>query len=255
MNKQTQELKDLDVDRIDGVDRPATGRSFLLFKSEGGADAVLKSLGLVSTAASVALAKMRADKSCTVSKDTAVAMNGVAQILGEAPVFVDKAVATQPYEIKEDVDVDSRGPADEKLGSNFVARSIGSVTLKMKEEDEGGLPEQFRSKAAKAASAAKTKAEAVCPPEEDKMPPVEAGDRGIAARMSKMESAIEKLANTVQKAIDGPVQVEKAEGDEPTPVRKVVARSKQIEEAEPVQVKKNSDLRMGVSFANIAFSK
>lgn len=31
-----QELKDLDVDRVDGVDRPATGRSFLLFKSEDG---------------------------------------------------------------------------------------------------------------------------------------------------------------------------------------------------------------------------
>ena len=28
------ELKDLDVDRVDGVDRPATGRNFLLFKSE-----------------------------------------------------------------------------------------------------------------------------------------------------------------------------------------------------------------------------
>src|SRR5437870_5676476 len=29
------ELKDLDVDRVDGVDRPATGRAFVLFKSEG----------------------------------------------------------------------------------------------------------------------------------------------------------------------------------------------------------------------------
>jgi len=30
----TTELKDLDVDRVDGVDRPATGRAFALFKSE-----------------------------------------------------------------------------------------------------------------------------------------------------------------------------------------------------------------------------
>lgn len=34
---KAQELKDLDVDRVDGVDRPATGRSFLLFKSEDNA--------------------------------------------------------------------------------------------------------------------------------------------------------------------------------------------------------------------------
>src|SRR5881628_1859429 len=32
------ELKDLDVDRVDGVDRPATGRAFALYKSQGGDD-------------------------------------------------------------------------------------------------------------------------------------------------------------------------------------------------------------------------
>ena len=32
--KLTQELKDLDVDRVDAVDRPAHGRAFALFKSE-----------------------------------------------------------------------------------------------------------------------------------------------------------------------------------------------------------------------------
>jgi len=31
-----QQLKDLDVERVDGVDKPATGRSFLLFKNEDG---------------------------------------------------------------------------------------------------------------------------------------------------------------------------------------------------------------------------
>jgi hypothetical protein len=33
--RRAQELKDLDVDRVDGVDKPATGRNFLLFKGEG----------------------------------------------------------------------------------------------------------------------------------------------------------------------------------------------------------------------------
>jgi hypothetical protein len=32
--QQAKELKGLDVDRVDGVDRPATGRNFLLFKRE-----------------------------------------------------------------------------------------------------------------------------------------------------------------------------------------------------------------------------
>lgn len=32
--RSTQQLKDLDVERVDGVDKPATGRGFLLFKSE-----------------------------------------------------------------------------------------------------------------------------------------------------------------------------------------------------------------------------
>lgn len=35
------ELKDLQVDRVDGVDRPATGRKFILFKSAGEASRVL----------------------------------------------------------------------------------------------------------------------------------------------------------------------------------------------------------------------
>ncbi len=37
-NDLQTELKDLDVDRVDGVDRPATGRAFALFKSEQSTD-------------------------------------------------------------------------------------------------------------------------------------------------------------------------------------------------------------------------
>lgn len=32
-NTPAQELKDLDVDRVDGVDKPATGRNFLHFRA------------------------------------------------------------------------------------------------------------------------------------------------------------------------------------------------------------------------------
>jgi hypothetical protein len=38
---KAEELKDLDVERIDGVDRPATGRKFVLFKSASEASRVL----------------------------------------------------------------------------------------------------------------------------------------------------------------------------------------------------------------------
>jgi hypothetical protein len=38
--EQVQELKDLMIDRVDGVDRPATGRNFILAKSEDGGQPV-----------------------------------------------------------------------------------------------------------------------------------------------------------------------------------------------------------------------
>lgn len=268
------ELKDLDVDRVDGVDKPATGRNFLLFKSEAGAAAVAKSeimkgYGATATAAALVLKALRTDKSCTVSRKSAVALNGLAQILGVDPVFVGKSVPTQPYEIKEDVDVDSRGPADENLGGNFSPRSmpgsmVGSVQFRMKDEADDEDASKHKTKAAydededdaKAkAKAAKAKAKAKAEePDEDDMPDDEAEGRGIAASKKSAEAFDAAVAKAVAKSLQDmglAVPVSKSEDDEPQPVRR--PRSKQIEEAEPVKVQKNSDLRMGVSFANIAF--
>jgi len=140
------ELKDLDVDRVDAVDKPATGRNFLLFKSEDGAPvmkdgtAILKGYGMVATAAAAVITKMRTDKNAVVSRKSAIALNGLAQVLGQDPVFVGKSVPTQPYQFSEP-DGDKRGPADEDLGGNFTPRSmpgsmVGSVQFRMKDEDE-----------------------------------------------------------------------------------------------------------------------
>ncbi len=46
-DKKVNELKDLDVDRVDGVDKPATGRNFLLFKSRAAAEKAATMAGAV----------------------------------------------------------------------------------------------------------------------------------------------------------------------------------------------------------------
>jgi len=271
--KRASELKDLDVDRVDGVDKPATGRNFLLFKSEDGA-AIMKGYGAVATAAHIVLQKMRTDKNATVSRKSAIALNGLAQILGEDAVFVGKSVPTQPYEYSEP-DVDSRGPADEDLGGNFTPRSmpgsmVGSVSFRMKDEDEDEDDSKAKSKAkamydededdrkakakAKAKAAAKAAKDASMDDDEDEDEDDKKA-KAADARLSKMESAIEKLAETVAKAIAGPVQKSEDVDDEPQPVRK--ARSRQIDADEPVSVRKGAGIesRFNVGFGDVVFGK
>lgn len=269
MSNKASELKDLDVDRVDAVDKPATGRNFLLFKSEAGAAAVMKSYGAVATAGHIVLEKMRTDKNAVVSRKTAVALNGLAQILGEDAVFVGKSVPTQPYEIKEDVDADKRGPADEDLGGNFTPRSmpgsmVGSVQFRLKDEDEDADDAKAKTKAvydeddkkAKAA-AGKGKAKDMDADADDEMGDDEKKQRGAAskavdARLSKMESAIEKLAGVITKAIEGPQDVTKSV-DEPV----ARPRSRQIDD-EPVTVRKGQggyESRFGVSMGDVVFGK
>lgn len=274
--KQTSELKDLDVDRVDGVDRPATGRSFLLFKGED-SDTILKGYGMVATAAAAVLAKMRTDKNAVVSKSSAVALNGLAQVLGQEAVFVGKSVPTQPYVCTEDPDVDTRGPADEKLGSNFVARNasmVNSVKLTAKDEDA----DDDASKAATAKSAAKAAADKAAKakagddePDEDDMPAGDKKNRGVAAAKGAdvdVAAAIVAMTKAIADLPAAIVKAEKAEiakmqgeqGDEQDgdaqPVRK--AKSRQIVDDEPVSVRKGAgayEPRFGVSFKETVFGK
>jgi hypothetical protein len=260
MAKATTELKDLEVDRVDGVDKPATRRSFLLFKSEGG-DAVMKGYGAVATAADIVLKSIRTDKHAVVSRKSAVALNGLAQVLSQDPVFVGKGFDLQPYSLVDsDLDGDKRGPADESLGPNFTAKSgpasmVGSVDFNASDEgevskawpppkDDGeddGEDDESDKKKAKKDEASKDE--------------TSKDDRNSAA-IAALAKTVEKLAETVAKAIAGPV--EKAEGDED--VEKVAKarqpRSRQIEADEPVAVRKGRgdfEPRLDVSFANIAF--
>jgi hypothetical protein len=254
MAKATTELKNLEVDRVDGVDKPATGRKFLLFKSENGSDAVMKSYGAVATAADIVLKMVRIDKHAVVSRKSAVALNGLAQVLGQDPVFVGKGFELQPYSlIDSDLDGDKRGPADESLGSNFTAKSgpasmVGSVEFALK--DEGTV-----SKAWPPAKDDEDDTEEGDAKDEDKKDkkPWEMSKGVDGADFVALVKTVATLADTVAKAIAGPV--EKSEGDEPERVEKRQPKSRQVDVDEPVVVRKSrsDELRLGVSFANIAF--
>ena len=242
-NELATELKDLDVDRVDGVDRPATGRAFALYKHEGDktmatfteaqVQEIMKNYATVATAADMLLKALRKDAAGKVSKSTAIAVNGLAQIMGAEPVFVSKAVPTQPYEISENVDGDKRGPADENIGGNFTPRSMpGSMVGKV----------QFFVKGVEKAGA--------CPmvegdePEKPKMPWDE-------AKMSKMiEDSVAKClsAQKIETAKTAE-PVAKAEDKKP-----VAPASKQVELDETqVKVRKDAGFRFGSDFSNVVF--
>lgn len=251
MAKATSELKDLEVSRVDGVDKPATRRNFLLFKSEDG-DAVMESYGAVATAADIVLKMVRVDKHAVVSRKSAVALNGLAQVLGQDPVFVGKGFELQPYSLVDsDLDGDKRGPADESLGPNFTAKSgpaamVGSVEFALK--DEGEVSKAWPPKKEDPAEPDEDDAD-----KKDKKPWEMSKDENGAA-IAALTKTVTMLVETVAKAIAGPV--EKSEGDEPERVEKRQPRSRQVDVDEPVAVRKgrgDSDLGLGVSFANIAF--
>lgn len=242
----TTELKDLDVDRVDGVDRPATGRAFALFKSRDGKPVtkkedttmaetitkdqlsqLMKNYAAVATAADMLLKALRKDAAGKVSKSTAIAVNGLAQIMGAEPVFVAKAVPTQPYEFSEP-DADMRGPADEDLGNNFTPRSMpGSMVGRV----------QFSVKGVAAAKASYS-APAVDGDEDDKkdMPAFMKSQADFDAAVAKaVEAAIAKQAPVAK--------VEKAEKPE----------SKQVMTAEQREVRKGQGYRFGETYTDVVF--
>ncbi len=270
IKKANTELKDLDVDRVDGVDKPATGRSFLLFKGEDG-DAVMKGYGLTATAAATVLNKMRTDKHAVVSQKSAIALNGLAQVLGQDPVFVGKSVPTQPYVFTEP-DADKRGPADEDLGGNFTPRSmpgsmVGSVSFRLKDEEDDEDASKTAKSKAKAAydeddEDAKGKTKAADEPDaDDAMDASEKANRGVARSIGELAEAMKGLPGAIAKAV---VDAERAEitkmqggtsEPEAEPVKKA-AKSRQIDEDEPVKVRKGAggyEPKFGVGFSDVVF--
>jgi hypothetical protein len=246
------ELKDLDVDRVDGVDRPATGRAFALFKSETGDmdmatltevqyAEIMKNYASVATAADMLLKALRKDAAGKVSKSTAVAVNGLAQIMGAEPVFkAVPGIASQPYEIEDPMrDENKRGPADENIGANFTPRSMpGSMVGKVQFSIKAAVPQTVapavHDEAMAPAAPAKPAAQAM-PWDEQKM------SKTIADAVAKgIEDGLSKAAPITK--------VVKAED-----VKPVVPASKQVE-LDEVKIRKDSGYRFGQSFENIVFA-
>lgn len=251
MITKAQELKDLSVDRVDGVDKPATGRNFLLFKGADG-DAVMKGYGMVATASDAVLKAIRTDKNATVSRKTAIALNGLAQVLGQDAVFVGKNVPTQPYEISEP-DQDKRGPADEKLGSNFVARAaemIGTVQFKAAKAHDSAEPDEDDEMYAAGKKKGMPKELADAMPDAEKKPWEKAIETMAKSIDALVKSQAAMPAAIVKSLIDGPVDSDKDVAAKPV--------SKQVqaddEPVEKVRVRKGEyEPRLQVSFADIAF--
>jgi hypothetical protein len=265
MAQKPQELKDLDVERVDGVDKPATGRNFLLFKSKDGkeqvlkADDVMKGYGMVATAANALLDAVRVDKNAVVSRKSAIAFNGLAQVLGKDAVFVDKSVPTQPYMVVEP-NVDLRGPADEKLGSNFVARNaemVDSVSFRMKDDEDDEDGEMYgkgKGKSKEKAADTKDAAKAADQPSGLEAALAKMAD-GIAT-IAKSQPTAESIAKAIVAAVkaEDPDRVSKSADadDEPEPMRKSKQVAADDEPAERVR-KGAGDYtpRFGVSFVDV----
>lgn len=251
------ELKDLDVDRVDGVDRPATGRAWALFKNKQGdttmpdtitkdeLQALLKNYAAVATAADLLLKAVRKDAKGSVSKATAIACNGLAQIMGADPVFkAVPGIAQQPYEIEDPMrDENKRGPADESIGSNFTPRSmpgsmVGKVQFSVKSADvvDKAFPPAVEGDEKKPAPA--------MPWDEAKMSKAIAD--GVAATLKSMGIAapVEKIVKTEDK----PVVV--------APASKQPADNGIVTlDAATVAVRKGAGFRMGASFDSLVFGK
>jgi hypothetical protein len=256
------ELKELDVDRVDAVDRPATGRAFALYKSEGDKtmateitkdqlSQLLKNYASVATAADMLLKALRKDAAGKVSKSTAIAVNGLAQIMGAEPVFVSKAVPTQPYEYSEP-DVDKRGPADEDLGSNFTPRSMpGSMVGRVQFSVKAAYAAPKKEMAPSIADEAQAEEHAGKPTDTPWASPnapmakaiADAVEAGVAKALKNMEPMAPKPAEMKK--------VEKTEGKDEKPAAR--PESKQVMTDEQRAIRKNAGYRFGESFANVVF--
>ena len=87
------ELKEIDVERIDGVDEPATRKRFLILKAEEPDELRAAAEDLVNKVA--AALKLLADADIVLDEATAKALDEVAEAVGLEPTFV--ATKVKPY--------------------------------------------------------------------------------------------------------------------------------------------------------------
>jgi len=102
------ELKDVDVERVDAVDRPATRRKWLILKSEEEDEEMvnLDELQKAALAAIEALAKDAGNEGLEISEAAVEALNTLAKLLG----------ANTQFKAKAKPDKDKEGESDQGYG-------------------------------------------------------------------------------------------------------------------------------------------
>ena len=102
-------LEDMRVERVDGVDRPATGHRWAIIKNEDGEAPVEKDYAGAATAVIDAIAK---EESVTLSKETVAALTALAELLDIDVTFKS---ADEPVEPEAEVaDATGTGIGDDE---------------------------------------------------------------------------------------------------------------------------------------------
>ena len=129
-------LEDLRVERVDGVDRPATGHRWVIVKSEE-ADPVEKDYAGAARAAIEALSK---EEGVTVSKETAEALTALAALLEMSVEF--KSVEGAPASDDTDGDPAATVADDEPLTKATLRDALMEVFASEEDDEDADEDEE-----------------------------------------------------------------------------------------------------------------
>lgn len=139
------ELEDVEVERVDAVDRPATGRKWLLMKSEE-EDETMLNVSHFEEIVRAALTQMKSEHdrgTLTLSEEAAAALNALAALVGEsAELFQATAQRIEESKpVSEDLH-DTQAPAN----ADAVAESVTVEQEVQKAEEDGATQPQQETK-------------------------------------------------------------------------------------------------------------
>jgi len=135
-NATPGELTEIEVARLDAVDKPATRRRWLIMKSETGAGTMdPKALEQSALALMENLTKDAGAEGLAMSESSLAALNNLAKSLGLTKAFGAKAPAPPPPVAAPTVDPD-KDPLAERMakfesGLAAVTKSVGELVTKM----------------------------------------------------------------------------------------------------------------------------
>lgn len=139
-------LKDLKIDRVDGVDDPATGRRFMLTKSED-LDDLLGNLDTLQKATAEAFEALAKDD-VTFSKDTAAKLSKLAEVCDIKAVLKCREEA----KAKDATTAATAPPASNAAPADALVSALGKMTERFDAVAKSleGLPEKITERIEKA---------------------------------------------------------------------------------------------------------